>query len=143
MLVAYGDTPMLDGEALAAFAEEHAASHCVLSILSGRVADPSGYGRVVREEEGDVEAIVEERTPTPEQREIVEINSGILAFDADFLLEALPRLRNDNAKGEYYLTDLVGLARDGGLTVGATPSTTSTRPRAPTTAPSSPSSAGS
>ncbi len=59
------------------------------------------------------------RTPPPEQREIREINSGILAFDAEFLAEALPRIGNDNAKGEYYLTDAVGIARDDGLTVGA------------------------
>ena len=73
----------------------------------------------MRDEEGDVEAIVEEKDATPEQREIDEINSGILAFDAEFLVAALPRITNDNAKGEYYLTDTVGLAREDGLTVGA------------------------
>jgi bifunctional UDP-N-acetylglucosamine pyrophosphorylase/glucosamine-1-phosphate N-acetyltransferase len=64
-------------------------------------------------------AIVEEKDATDEQRAIREINSGILAFDAAFLLDALPRIGNDNAKGEYYLTDTVRLARDAGLTVGA------------------------
>ena len=83
------------------------------------MADPFGYGRIVRNHEGDVEAIVEEKDATPEQREIDEINSGILAFDAEFLVSALPRITNDNAKGEYYLTDAVGLAREDGLTVGA------------------------
>jgi bifunctional UDP-N-acetylglucosamine pyrophosphorylase/glucosamine-1-phosphate N-acetyltransferase len=68
-----------------------------------------------------VEAIVEERDATPAQREIREISSGILAFDAEFLTDALPRLGNDNVKGEYYLTDIVGLARDAGLAVGAFP----------------------
>ena len=62
----------------------------------------------MRNDEGDVEAIVEEKDATAEQREIREINSGILAFDAEFLVEALPRIGNDNAKGEYYLTDTVG-----------------------------------
>ena len=66
-------------------------------------------------------AIVEEKDATDEQREICEINSGILAFDADFLVEALPQIGNDNSKGEYYLTDTVQLARDAGLTVGAFP----------------------
>ena len=80
---------------------------------------PFGYGRVVRNAEGDVEAIVEEKDATAAQREIREINSGILAFDAGFLAEALPRLSNDNAKGEYYLTETVRIARDAGLTVGA------------------------
>ena len=69
----------------------------------------------------DVLAIVEEKDATPAQREIEEINSGILAFDAAFLAEALPRLGNDNANGEYYLTDVVQMARDAGLTVGAYP----------------------
>ncbi len=82
---------------------------------------PFGYGRVVRDEEGEVLAIVEEKDATPEQREIEEINSGILAFDAAFLAEALPRIGNDNAKGEYYLTDTVQMARDAGLAVGAYP----------------------
>ena len=118
-IVATGDTPLLAGESLRAFAEEHEAAQRAVSILSGVVDDPFGYGRIVRDDEGDVEAIVEEKDATPEQREIDEINSGILAFDAEFLVEALPQIGNDNAKGEYYLTDTVQLARDAGLTVGA------------------------
>ncbi|WP_122816490.1 bifunctional UDP-N-acetylglucosamine diphosphorylase/glucosamine-1-phosphate N-acetyltransferase GlmU [Nocardioides pantholopis] len=119
VLVAAGDTPLLEGESLRAFAADHLAAGRAVSILSGVVPDPTGYGRVVRGPDGDVEAIVEEKDATDEQRAIDEINSGILAFDAAFLREALPRLTNDNAKGEYYLTDLVGLARDAGLSVGA------------------------
>jgi bifunctional UDP-N-acetylglucosamine pyrophosphorylase / glucosamine-1-phosphate N-acetyltransferase len=88
-------------------------------VLSAIVDDSFGYGRIVRDDDGDVVAIVEEKDATPEQREIPEISSGILAFDAAFLLEALPQLGNDNAKGEYYLTDTVQIARDAGLTVGA------------------------
>ncbi len=119
VVVAYGDTPLLDGESLRAFAAEHEAAQRAVSILSGVVANPFGYGRVVRNEEGDVEAIVEEKDATDQQRAVREINSGILAFDAGFLAEALPRIGNDNANGEYYLTDTVQLARDAGLTVGA------------------------
>ena len=119
VIVAAGDTPMLEGESLRAFAEEHEAAQRAVSILSGRVAQPFGYGRIVRNDEGDVEAIVEEKDATPAEREITEINSGILAFDAEFLVSALPRLSNDNANGEYYLTDTVRIARDEGLTVGA------------------------
>jgi bifunctional UDP-N-acetylglucosamine pyrophosphorylase/glucosamine-1-phosphate N-acetyltransferase len=121
VLVAYGDTPLLQGESLRAFAAEHEAAQRAVSILSGIVPDPFGYGRVLRNDEGDVEAIVEEKDATPEQREVGEINSGILAFDAEFLLAALPRVGNDNAKGEYYLTDTIGIAREDGLTVGAHP----------------------
>jgi bifunctional UDP-N-acetylglucosamine pyrophosphorylase / glucosamine-1-phosphate N-acetyltransferase len=119
VVVAAGDTPLMEGESLRAFAEEHEAAQRAVSILSGVVGDPFGYGRVVRTPEGDVEAIVEEKDATPEQREITEVSSGILAFDAAFLAEALPKIGNDNAKGEYYLTDTVQLARDAGLTVGA------------------------
>jgi bifunctional UDP-N-acetylglucosamine pyrophosphorylase/glucosamine-1-phosphate N-acetyltransferase len=119
VVVAYGDTPLLQGESLRAFAAEHEAAERAVSILSGLVDDPFGYGRVLRNDEGDVEAIVEEKDATPGQRDVHEINSGILAFDAGFLQSALPRIGNDNAKGEYYLTDAIGIARDDGLTVGA------------------------
>jgi bifunctional UDP-N-acetylglucosamine pyrophosphorylase/glucosamine-1-phosphate N-acetyltransferase len=119
VIVAAGDTPLLEGESLKAFAIEHEAAQRAVSILSGRVPNPFGYGRVIRNAEGDVEAIVEEKEATPEQQAIDEINSGILAFDAEFLVSALARITNDNAKGEYYLTDAVGLAREDGLTVGA------------------------
>ena len=121
VIVAAGDTPLLQGESLRAFAEEHEAAERAVSILSGVVPDPFGYGRVVRAADGDVEAIVEEKDATAEQREISEISSGILAFDAAFLAEALPKIGNDNVKGEYYLTDTVQIARDAGLTVGAHP----------------------
>jgi bifunctional UDP-N-acetylglucosamine pyrophosphorylase/glucosamine-1-phosphate N-acetyltransferase len=121
VLVAYGDTPLLEGESLRSFAEDHEAAGRVVSILSGLVADPFGYGRVLRDESGEVTGIVEERDATPEQAAVDEINSGILAFDAGFLDSALPRLSDDNAKGEYYLTDTVALARDDGLPVGAFP----------------------
>jgi bifunctional UDP-N-acetylglucosamine pyrophosphorylase / glucosamine-1-phosphate N-acetyltransferase len=121
VVVAYGDTPLLTGDSLRAFAAEHEAAQCAVSILSGIVARPFGYGRVVRDADGDVLAIVEEKDATADQREIAEINSGILAFDAEFLADALPRIGNDNANGEYYLTDTVQLARDAGLNVGAYP----------------------
>jgi bifunctional UDP-N-acetylglucosamine pyrophosphorylase/glucosamine-1-phosphate N-acetyltransferase len=119
VVVASGDTPLLRGDALRDFADEHEAAQRAVSILSGIVPDPFGYGRVLRNDEGDVEAIVEEKDATAEQREVREINSGILAFDAEFLRSALPRIGNDNAKGEYYLTDTIAIAREDGLTVGA------------------------
>ncbi len=121
VLVVYGDTPLLRGDSLRDFAQEHEAAQSAVSVLSGVVEEPFGYGRIVRNDEGDVESIVEERDATAEQREIHEIGSGIFAFDAEFLVEVLPRIGNDNAKGEYYLTDTVGLAREAGLTVAAFP----------------------
>ncbi|KAA1421389.1 bifunctional UDP-N-acetylglucosamine diphosphorylase/glucosamine-1-phosphate N-acetyltransferase GlmU [Nocardioides humilatus] len=121
VLIAYGDTPLLEGATLRWFAAEHEAAQAAVSILSGVVEAPTGYGRIVRDDEGDVLAIVEEKDASAEQRMIREINSGILAFDAGFLLEAVGRIGNDNANGEYYLTDTVQLARDSGLTVTAFP----------------------
>lgn len=119
VLVAYGDTPLLEGESLRAFAADHVSAGRGVSILSGVVANPFGYGRVLRDEAGQVTGIVEQKDATPEQAAVSEINSGILAFDAEFLSSALPRLTNDNANGEYYLTDTVHLAREDGLGVGA------------------------
>src|SRR4051794_40913207 len=110
VLVAYGDTPLLEGESLRAFAEDHVAAGRAVSILSGIVENPFGYGRVLRDESGGVTGIVEQKDATDEQAAVCEINSGILAFDAGFLDAALPRLSNDNAKGEYSLTDTAALA---------------------------------
>ncbi len=119
VIVTTGDTPLLEGASLRAFAEDHAGSGRVVSVLTGEVPDPTGYGRVIRDEDGSVAAIVEHKEASPEQATVREINSGILAFDAAFLEEVLPRLSNDNAKNEYYLTDTVKLARDAGRQVGA------------------------
>jgi bifunctional UDP-N-acetylglucosamine pyrophosphorylase/glucosamine-1-phosphate N-acetyltransferase len=119
VLVAYGDTPLLEGGSLRAFAEDHVAAGRGVSILSGVVLDPHGYGRVLRDASGKVTGIVEQKDATEEQAAVTEINSGILAFDAAFLDSALPRLTNNNANGEYYLTDAVQLAREDGLAVGA------------------------
>ena len=122
MLVAYGDTPLLEGEVLRAFAAEHEAAQRAVSILSGHRGRPvrlrpRGAQRRGRRR-GDRRGEGRDRRSSAS---IHEINSGILAFDAEFLLEALPRLGNDNAKGEYYLTDTVQLAREAGLHVGAHP----------------------
>src|SRR4051794_23374538 len=119
VVVAYGDTPLLEGETLERFVRFHRESPVCMSILTGVVDDPTGYGRIVRDADDGVSAIVEEKDARPEEAAITEINSGILAFDADFLDEVLPRIGNDNSKGEYYLTDAVALARGAGRTVAA------------------------
>ncbi len=82
VLVAYGDTPLLEGESLRDFAADHVAAGRGVSILSGVVADPFGYGRVLRDETGEVVGIVEEKDATDDEAAVNEINSGILAFDA-------------------------------------------------------------
>lgn len=119
VLVANGDTPLLRTESLQDLLTQHHASQHVMSILSGTAENPFGYGRIIRDAEDNVQAIVEEKDATPEQAAVAEINSGILAFNAEFLLAQLPNLSNQNAKAEYYLTETVALAKAAGQSVGA------------------------
>ncbi|WP_328604385.1 bifunctional UDP-N-acetylglucosamine diphosphorylase/glucosamine-1-phosphate N-acetyltransferase GlmU [Amycolatopsis sp. NBC_00345] len=119
VLVSYGDVPLLDTETLSALLAEHTGSGNAVTVLTAVVADPSGYGRIVRDDAGGVSAIVEHKDATPAQREIGEINSGVYAFDAAVLTDGLSRLSTDNAQGELYLTDVLGIAREDGKGVGA------------------------
>ena len=119
VVVMTGDTPLLEGDTLVALVADHESTGRAITILTGEVADPFGYGRVVRDDAGEVTAIVEEKDATDAQRAVREINSGIYAFDGRFLADALRRITNDNAKGEYYLTDVVAIARSDGAAVGA------------------------
>jgi bifunctional UDP-N-acetylglucosamine pyrophosphorylase/glucosamine-1-phosphate N-acetyltransferase len=115
IVVLTGDTPLLTGDTLAGMLAEHDAA---CTVLTARVVDPSGYGRVVRTDV-DVQAIVEERDATDAQRSIDEINSGMYAFDAALLEENLARLGTDNSQGEEYLTDVIGLLTGAGHRVRA------------------------
>jgi bifunctional UDP-N-acetylglucosamine pyrophosphorylase / glucosamine-1-phosphate N-acetyltransferase len=117
IVVTYGDVPLLEPPTLAALLADHATSGAPLTLLTSDVDDPTGYGRVVRESDGTVTRIVEEVDATPEQRALREVNSGVYAFDAAFLLAAIDRLRAHNSQGELYLTDLVKIAHDGELDV--------------------------
>ncbi|WP_132975212.1 bifunctional UDP-N-acetylglucosamine diphosphorylase/glucosamine-1-phosphate N-acetyltransferase GlmU [Pseudonocardia dioxanivorans] len=114
VLVTYGDVPLLVPEALRALHEAHGS---VMTVLTTTLDDPTGYGRIVAGADG-VTAIVEQKDATAEQRAITEVNSGIYAFDADFLRSGLTRLTTDNAQGELYLTDLVAIAVADGHRVG-------------------------
>ena len=119
LLVTYGDVPLLSPSTLGELVEVHDASGSGVTMLTAEVADPTGYGRVVRDPSGDVLAIVEQKDATEEQRAIPEINAGTYAFDVAVLRAALDRLGTDNAQGEMYLTDVVALAREAGHRVGA------------------------
>jgi bifunctional UDP-N-acetylglucosamine pyrophosphorylase/glucosamine-1-phosphate N-acetyltransferase len=119
VLVTYGDTPLLTPQTLTELLTEHSAAGHGVTILTAEVADATGYGRIVRDEHAAVREIVEHKDATAEQRGIAEINSGIYAFDAALLAEALPQVGSDNAAGEFYLTDVVALARLAGAKVGA------------------------
>jgi bifunctional UDP-N-acetylglucosamine pyrophosphorylase/glucosamine-1-phosphate N-acetyltransferase len=120
VVVMSGDTPLLTGDTVAALVAEHlSGAGRALTMLTAEVVDPFGYGRVLRDDDGAVLAVIEERDATPEQAAVREINSGVYAFDGHFLADAVTRITNDNAKGEYYLTDVVEIARRDGRAVGA------------------------
>ena len=119
VLVSYGDVPLLDTATLGALLAEHTEAKNAVTVLTAVVADPTGYGRIVRDVAGKVTGIVEHKDASPEQAEITEINSGVYAFDAAVLLDGLSRLSTDNAQGELYLTDVLGIANGDGLNVGA------------------------
>ncbi len=119
VLVTLGDVPMLTSETLSALIVEHRSRRAAVTVLTARVPDPTGYGRIVRDPDGDVLGIVEHRDADAAQRAIDEINSGTFVFDAEVLRESLARLRPTNDQGELYLTDVVALARDAGRVVGA------------------------
>jgi bifunctional UDP-N-acetylglucosamine pyrophosphorylase/glucosamine-1-phosphate N-acetyltransferase len=119
VLVTYGDTPLLDTVTLTALLTEHATTGNAVTVLTADVPDPHGYGRIVRDADGTVAEIVEQKDTTPEQAAITEINSGVYAFDAAVLADALGRLSTDNAQGELYITDVLAIARGDGHRVGS------------------------
>ncbi|AXB45187.1 bifunctional UDP-N-acetylglucosamine diphosphorylase/glucosamine-1-phosphate N-acetyltransferase GlmU [Amycolatopsis albispora] len=119
VVVSYGDVPLLDTETLAALLAEHHGTGNAVTVLTAVVTDPTGYGRIVRDAGGAVTAIVEQKDADETQLAITEINSGVYAFDAEVLADGLSRLSTDNAQGELYLTDVLGIARGDGKPVGA------------------------
>jgi len=119
ILVTYGDVPLLTTQTLGTLLAEHHEQGNAATVLTAILRDPFGYGRILRDPGGGVAAIVEEKDATDDQRGVQEINSGIFAFDAAVLRDALGRLDTDNAQGEMYLTDVVAIASGDGLRVGA------------------------
>ncbi len=114
ILVVCGDTPLLTAATLDALLVGHTESGCAGTVLSMKLEDPTGYGRIVRNEEGELEAIVEHRDATPGQRQIDEVNSGVYAFHYPRLVEVLSGLTAHNSQGEYYLTDAMTLLKRAG-----------------------------
>ncbi len=119
VIVVCGDTPLLTGGTLAALAAAHTADGNAVTVLTAEVPDATGYGRIVRDADGAVTAIVEHKDADAEQLAIREINSGVFAFDGQLLAEALGQVRTDNSQGEEYLTDVLGILRGAGHRVGA------------------------
>ncbi len=119
VLVLPGDTPLLRPETIAALVAEHRAGAAACTMLTAVVPDPTGYGRIVRTREGNVERIVEHRDATEEQLEIQEICTSIYCFRRSVLAPALRRVTPDNAQGELYLTDAVAVLREAGYPIRA------------------------
>lgn len=123
VLVSYGDVPLLDTTTFAGLLEAHAAAGNAVTVLTAEVADAGGYGRILRGPDGAVTGIVEHRDATDAQRAITEFNSGVYAFDAAVLRDALDRLASAESSpvdgaAEQYLTDVLALARGDGKAVG-------------------------
>jgi bifunctional UDP-N-acetylglucosamine pyrophosphorylase / glucosamine-1-phosphate N-acetyltransferase len=119
VVVTYGDMPLLRARTLAALIREHHAAANAVTVLTARVPDPSGYGRIIRDDGGWLAEIVEEADATTAQRAIDEINSGCYAFDGALLAGAVKRVATSNAQGQEYLTDVVAILRGDGHPVGA------------------------
>ncbi len=119
VIILSGDVPLLRSTTLQHVVHEHQRSGAALTVLTTRVADPTGYGRIVRNADASLAEIVEHKDATPEQLAITEINSGIYVVHSAVLFSALDQLKNNNAQGEYYLTDIVGILLSEGHRVEA------------------------
>ena len=119
VLVLSGDVPLLTEETLTQLIALHRDRNAAGTLLTVTAPDPTGYGRVIRDDEGEVQRVVEHKDATEEERQVDEINAGVYLFRAPDLLNALPRIGNDNAQGEYYLPDVISLFLKDGLRVEA------------------------
>ena len=119
VLVLNGDVPLLRPETLNKLLDKSIENKECATLLTAIYDNPKGYGRIVRDEGGNVSAIVEEKDTTDEQKEIKEINAGIYCFDIEALLEALEEIKPNNAQSEYYLTDVIEIMNNKGLKTGA------------------------
>lgn len=119
VLLLYGDTPLIKSDTIQQLIDHHIEGNYKATVLTANFEDPSGYGRIVRDDVGNVKGIVEHKDANDLERAIHEINSGIYCYDAKFLKEALECIKNDNAQGEYYITDVIQILGNAGHRVGA------------------------
>ena len=119
VVILYGDVPILRPETLKNLVSKSIKNKEYATLLTAKYENPTGYGRIIRDEGGNIKAIVEEKDADPLQKKIKEINSGIYCFDIEELLKALKKVNNNNAQGEYYLTDVIKIMNDDGLKTGA------------------------
>lgn len=119
LLVVYGDCPLLQPDTLRSLVERHAASGVAGTLIVTELADPTGYGRVLLDSEGYVQAIVEQKVATAGQKAVRVINSGIYCFEGDLLWKYLPHIEPNPVSNEYYLTDIVEILNRGGRRMGS------------------------
>ena len=119
VLVLNGDVPILRPETINRLLDKSIDNKEAATLLTAIYEDPFGYGRIIRDEGGNIEGIVEEKDATDEEKEITEINAGIYCFDIEALLEALKEIKPNNSQGEYYLTDVIKIIGSKGLKTGA------------------------
>ncbi len=119
VVVLNGDVPGLRAETIRRFVGAHHRAGSVATVLTAELEDPAGYGRIVRDAQGQLLRIVEHKDASPEELALREVNSGLFCFEADALFPALKRVGRRNSQNEYYLTDVIGLLRTEGRPVGA------------------------
>lgn len=118
VLVLYGDVPILRKETIEKLIKQSINNNDVATILTAIVDNPLGYGRIIRDLNGEIEEIVEDKDATSEQKRIREVNSGIYCFDIEELFKALKDVKSNNAQNEYYLTDVIKIMKQKGLKIG-------------------------
>lgn len=110
-MVLCGDTPLITGKTLRTLVYAHIAQNNAITVLTAKVDNPTGYGRIIKDDNGNFVKIVEQKDATEEEQKVNEINSGMYLFDSAVLNKALSQLNNNNAQGEYYLTDTIEIVK--------------------------------
>lgn len=116
-IITCGDTPLISEQTLKDIYQKHIDESADLTLLTACLDNPTGYGRILKDEKGSVVGIIEEKDATQDQRNIKEVNTGIYCFKSGILFDLLDKVGKENQQGEYYLTDCVSLARAAGLTI--------------------------
>ena len=114
-MVLCGDTPLITGATLKTLVDTHIAENNAITVLTAKVDDPTGYGRIIKDEDGNFIKIVEQKDASEEEQKVNEINSGMYLFGSDILSQTLDMIDNNNAQGEYYLTDTIEIVKNKNL----------------------------
>tara|TARA_B110000967_G_scaffold208560_1_gene261175 strand:- start:1918 stop:3282 length:1365 start_codon:yes stop_codon:yes gene_type:complete len=115
VVILYGDVPLITSDTISQMLD--AVDDKSIGLLTIQLNNPQGYGRIIRDADGQIEAIVEQKDANPEQLKVDEVNTGLMSLTAQQLAEWLPLINNNNAQGEYYLTDLISIARKAGYSI--------------------------